>query len=122
MKRTSSAIRLALFAGAVSVSCTRSSPQESKNLTVSVATSLRYAMSELARSYEGTYTDARITLNFGGSGTLAQQIEHGAPSDVVLSAAPKPMDTLAAKGLILPETRRNLLRNEIVLPIPKDSA
>jgi molybdate transport system substrate-binding protein len=61
-------------------------------------------------------------LNFGGSGTLAQQIERGAPADVFFSAAPKPMDMLAAKGLILPDTRRDLLRNELVLIAPQNSA
>ena len=60
-------------------------------------------------------------MNYGASGTLQLQIEQGAPVDVFLSAAPKQMDALAAKGLLLDGTRRDLLRNEVVLIVPKDS-
>ena len=61
------------------------------------------------------YPAAQIDVNYGGSGALAQQIVSGAPVDVFLSAAPKPMDDLAARNLLLPGTRRDLLRNDIVL-------
>jgi len=79
-------------------------------------------MDELAPAYERSRPGIKVNCNFGGSGTLEQQIERGAPADVYLSAASKPMDRLAAHGLILPDTRRNLLRGEIVLIVPKDSA
>ena len=84
-------------------------------LTVSAAASLSNAMRELAANYQGAHPGTIITMNFGSSGMLAQQIEQGAPADVFLSAAPKPMDTLAGKGLIRKDTRRDLLRNEVVL-------
>jgi molybdate transport system substrate-binding protein len=59
--------------------------------------------------------------NLGSSGTLAAQIDQGAPADVFLSAAAKPMDELEANGLIVVGTRRNLLRNSLVLIAPLDS-
>jgi molybdate transport system substrate-binding protein len=90
-------------------------------LTVSVAASLQNAMPEVAAAYEHTQPGTHVELNFGGSGTLEQQIESGAPVDVFFPAAAKPLDTLAAKGLILADTRRDLLRNEIVLVAPRDS-
>jgi molybdate transport system substrate-binding protein len=89
-------------------------------VTVSVAASLQNAMGEIAQSYQQSHPGVRVTFNFGGSGALAQQIERGAPADVFLAASPKPMDALSAKGLILPDTRRDLLRNQIVLIVPKD--
>jgi molybdate transport system substrate-binding protein len=49
------------------------------------------------------------------------QIDQGAPADVFLSAAAKPMDDLQAKGLIVAGTRGNLLRNSLVLIVPLDS-
>ena len=60
--------------------------------------------------------------NYGASGTLQIQIEQGAPVDVFFSAAPKQMDALDSKGLLLAGTRKDLLRNEVVLIVPKDSA
>ena len=82
---------------------------------VSAAASVQDAMRELA-----TIAKIRVAFNFGASGMLAQQIQQGAPADVFLSAAPKPMDTLSAAGLIVEDTRRNLLRNQIVLIVPRD--
>jgi molybdate transport system substrate-binding protein len=78
-------------------------------------------MQELGPAFERAHPGIQIRFNFGGSGALAQQIERGAPVSVFFAAASKPMDTLAAKGLIASETRRDVLRNEIVLIVPKDN-
>ena len=56
-----------------------------------------------------------ITYNFGSSGSLQQQIEQGAPVDVFFSAAAKQMDALQKNQLLLEDTRRNLLQNQVVL-------
>ncbi len=50
-----------------------------------------------------------------------QQITSGAPVDAFISAAEKPMDDLQAKGYVVPGTRRDLLRNSLVLIAPHDS-
>jgi molybdate transport system substrate-binding protein len=63
-----------------------------------------------------------ISANYGASGTLQIQIEQGAPVDIFFSAAPKQMDALDSKGLLLEGTRKDLLRNEVVLIVPKDSS
>jgi molybdate transport system substrate-binding protein len=111
-------IGLAVLSAASMSGCSR----PGATLTVSVAASLQDAMAELKPIYERSHPGVKLTFNFGGSGMLEQQIESGAPVDVLLSAAPKPMDDLEAKGLILPETRRDLLHNQIVLVVPKDAA
>jgi molybdate transport system substrate-binding protein len=108
---------LALLCG-----CAGPSRTETTELTVSVAASLQNAMRDLAPVFEQSNPHTKLSFNFGGSGMLAQQIEQGAPADVFLSAAPKPLGDLAAKGLLLAGTRRDLLRNEVVLIAPKDSA
>jgi molybdate transport system substrate-binding protein len=90
-------------------------------LTVSLAASLRGSIEEITSLYEREHRETQVVLNFGASGMLAQQIEQGAPADVFFSAAPQPMDALASKGLILAGTRRDLLRNQIVLVSPAES-
>jgi len=101
--------------------CGASTRTATTELTASAAASLQNAMVELAPVFEASHANTKVTFNFGGSGTLAQQIEHGAPVDIFIAAAPRPMDELAAKGLLLADTRRDLLRNDVVLVTPKDS-
>jgi len=98
------------------------SPQAHKaDLTVSAAISLKDALDEIKQLYVAANPGVSIVMNYGASGTLQLQIEQGAPVDIFLSAAPKQMDALAAKGLLLDGSRRDLLRNEVVLIVPKDS-
>jgi len=57
-------------------------------------------------------TGTKVRLSFGASGTLARQIEQGAPCDLFLSAAPEWVDVLTVRA------RRDLLRNRLVLVAP----
>ncbi|MGA8766491.1 MAG: molybdate ABC transporter substrate-binding protein [Candidatus Acidiferrales bacterium] len=99
------------------------SPQAAKaDLTVSAAISLKDALDEAKQIYAAANPNVAIAANYGASGTLQLQIEQGAPVDVFLSAAPKQMDALDTKGLLLAGTRKNLLRNEVVLIVPKDDS
>jgi molybdate transport system substrate-binding protein len=90
-------------------------------LTVSAAASLKEGLAETEAAYRQGHADVEFINNFGSSGTLAAQIDQGAPVDIFVSAAAKPMDELAAKGLIVAGSRRNLLRNTLVLIAPLDS-
>jgi molybdate transport system substrate-binding protein len=92
------------------------------SLTVSAAASLENALPLIADAYTRSHPRTKIEFNFGGSGALARQIEDGAPVDIFLSASPEPMDRLAARGLLLGATRRDLLRGEIVLVVPRNGA
>ena len=90
-------------------------------ILVSAAASLKDSLTEIRQSYQKVKTNITINHNFGASGTLLQQIVNGAPADVFISAAQKQMNELQQKNLILPETRRNLLTNTVVLIVPKSS-
>jgi molybdate transport system substrate-binding protein len=90
-------------------------------LTISAAASLKEALAETETAYKQSHANVDFRNNLGSSGTLATQIDQGAPADVFLSAAAKPMEELEAKGLIDAGTRRNLLRNSLVLIAPVDS-
>ena len=96
----------------LAVGCARPTHGE---LTVSAALSLKGALTEVARLYESRRPGVTVHLNFGSSGSLARQIEQGAPVDVFVAAGSREMDALERGGLIDPATRRDLLSNRIVL-------
>lgn len=98
--------------------------QLSASITVSAAISLKDALDELGPIFQSQQhrknggSGTAVTFNYGGSGTLARQIEQGAPVDVFFSAAEKQMDELAAQGLIEAYSRRDLVGNALVLIAP----
>jgi molybdate transport system substrate-binding protein len=95
-------------------------PEKTKQapVTVSAAISLKDALDQLGREYERDHPGAKITFNYAGSGTLQHQIEQGAPVDIFFSAAQKQMDALQSAGLIVPETRHDIVANDLVLIAP----
>ncbi|WP_267383269.1 molybdate ABC transporter substrate-binding protein [Cyanobacterium sp. uoEpiScrs1] len=93
--------------------------QKKITLTVSAASSLQDAMKDILVLYQQENPNVNINYNFGSSGSLQQQIEQGAPTDIFISAAPKQMNNLQKKELLLIETRQNLLKNRVVLIVPK---
>ena len=110
---------MALVALAVSISACHTADRVT--LTLSAATSLKDAIFEAQASYRQGHATIDFSNNFSSSGTLAAQIEQGAPADVFLSAADRPIDDLERKGLIAAGSRRNLLRNSLVLIASRDS-
>lgn len=84
------------------------------DLTVFAAASLKTALDEIETAWESE-TGLDLVISLAGSSALARQIELGAPADLFISASPEWMDTLDAAGLIRPDTRRNLLTNDLVL-------
>lgn len=90
-------------------------------LTLSVAASLQDAMTEVEAEYRHEHGAVEFRNNFGSSGTLAREIEQGAPVDAFLSAGKKPMDQLEAEGMLQPGTRSYFVRNSLVLIAPRGS-
>ncbi len=106
----------------------RGAAEQSDSITVSAAISLKDALDELGPIFQiqqhrkNGGSGTAVTYNYGGSGTLARQIEQGAPVDVFFSAAEKQMDELAAQGLIVADTRHDLVGNALVLIAPAQAA
>ena len=94
---------------------------ESVELHVSAAASLTNAMNELAELYAKDNPNVKIIFNFGSSGAHQQAIENGGETDLFFSAAQKQMNALDEKGELADGTRKDLLRNEVVLIVPIDS-
>jgi molybdate transport system substrate-binding protein len=93
-------------------------PPRPTDLTVSAAISLTESLENIRNLYRRQAPDVSLTLNLAASGILQQQIEQGAPVDVFISASPREMNALQARGLLLSASRANLLRNTLVLVCP----
>ncbi len=87
---------------------------QSPTLTVFAAASLTDTMKAIADAYKAK-TGTSVTLSFGGSNTLAQQIDQGANADIFVSADGQWMDFLARNNRIDAGSRHDLLGNRLVL-------
>ena len=92
-----------------------------QELTFSVAVSMKEAIEELGRRFTRSRPGVVLRYNVGASGDLQKQIEAGAPVDLFVSAAPRQMDELETKGLIVAATRRVFARNLLTVIKPADS-
>ena len=105
--------------------CQPAAKEEAKSepvaLTISAAASLKDAMAEIQTLYQEEVPDTTLTLNFGSSGSLAQQITQGAEVDVFMSASAKDMTSLKDAQFMNDDTVKNILGNEVVLVVPKDA-
>ncbi len=88
--------------------------QAQTTLTVFAASSLTDTMKAIADAYQAK-TGTSVTLSFGGSNTLAQQIDQGASADIFMSADSQWMDFLAKNNRIDTASRKDLLGNRLVL-------
>lgn len=100
---------------------TRGEPSGAAELTVFAAASLTDAVTDISKSFESE-REVRVYTNFASSQTLQVQIERGAPADLFISASPKQMDVLQEKGAIQESSRRDVLRNSLVLVAPTGSS
>lgn len=107
-------ISLALIAGAAPA---RAEPP----VTVFAAASLQGVMAAVSHAWTSQgHPNLRVSLD--SSGTLARQIEQGAPAQIFISADEKWMDRLAKQALLVPGSRKDLLTNTLVLICPADQA
>ena len=88
-------------------------------ITVSAAVSLTDALTAVAREY-ATREHGDVRFNFAASNVLARQITSGAPVDVFISADEDQMNIVATAGMVAPDTRVDLLANQLVIVVPSD--
>jgi molybdate transport system substrate-binding protein len=93
----------------------------SARTVVFAAASLKNALDDIGAAWTASTAKA-IAVSYAASSALARQIEQDAPADVFILADLDWMDYLAARKLIRPETRTNLLGNQLVIIAPKADA
>lgn len=89
-------------------------------LTVFAAASLKSSLDEIAADFEKS--GHSVQISYGGSSTLARQIQYGAPAQVFISANTAWMDVLEQDGMLVAGTRRDLLTNRLVLIAGADTS
>lgn len=108
------------FIAALAITSVARAAETPRPVTVFAAASLQNAMKDIGAAYQKA-GGAPVTFSFGGSSTLARQIEQGAPADLFVSADPDWMNDVEKHGLIQPATRKDILTNHLALVAPKDS-
>ncbi|RYG73369.1 molybdate ABC transporter substrate-binding protein [Lentibacillus lipolyticus] len=106
----------------MSAGCTSQDETEKKEVLISAAASLSDVLAELTDVFEQEHPDVVLSLNYGASGKLAQQISKGAPVDVFLSADQTWMDRLAEQDLLAADTRMNFAHNNLALASSKQKS
>lgn len=108
--------RSTILAAALSVTAAFALPGAvlAAEITVFAAASLKNALDAIAADWSAD-TGNTVVISYGGSSTLARQIQEGAPADLFISAAVNWMDILQTENMVVAESRRNLLGNDLVL-------
>ncbi|MFK5977980.1 MAG: molybdate ABC transporter substrate-binding protein [Rhizobiaceae bacterium] len=86
-------------------------------LVLYVAASMKEAVEEISTTYEKS-CDCKIVISIGGTGTLARQIEHGAPADIFISADKEWMDYLSEKQAINQGSIKIIAQNQLIIVAP----
>lgn len=71
----------------------------SGTVNVAAAASLKTGFTELAATFEKQHPGSKVSLQFAGSATLANQIIQGSPTDVFASADEKNMEKIGDRAL-----------------------
>ena len=88
----------------------------SESITVAAAASLRLALPDIAAAFHEAGNPSP-TLVFGASGSLARQIEHGAPYDVFASADEVLVKRLIEQGLIAADSLATYAEGVLALAV-----
>jgi molybdate transport system substrate-binding protein len=87
------------------------------SINVFGAASLTAAFGQIKTKFEAANPNIKVTYNFAGSNTLAQQITSGALADVFASADTKNMDKVNS----LVNTPQTFAKNKVVVIIPANN-
>ncbi len=89
-------------------------------LIVFAASSLTDAFDEIGKAFTAQHPGVEVTFSYGGSSTLAAQINEGSPADVFASANDKQMGVVQTAGRIAGETTL-FVTNRLVVITPSSN-
>jgi molybdate transport system substrate-binding protein len=83
-------------------------------LHLSAAASLKDSLNELTDSFSRKNPGVSFVKNYGGSGSMAQQLQNGVPMDLFISANEQWIDFLKQQRLLSPNSVADLAYNSLV--------
>ncbi|NIJ05886.1 molybdate ABC transporter substrate-binding protein [Frigoribacterium faeni] len=92
-------------------------PAPTGSITVLAAASLTGPLDEIVDAFEARTPGAEVTVSYGGSSALAQQVVAGSPVDAFLSASSATMRTVADADLVEGEPV-TFARNSLQIAVP----
>jgi molybdate transport system substrate-binding protein len=93
---------------------------EPGEIVVAAASDLQFAFTEISQIFE-EQTGSRVTLVFGSTGHLTQQIENGAPYDLLASASADYIQRLLDQGLVLEDSVQVYAYGRLVIAVNRGS-
>jgi molybdate transport system substrate-binding protein len=93
---------------------------ESGTLTVLAASSLAEAFTGLKKQFEADHPGVTVRLAFDSSATLAEQVNQGAPADVLATADERTMRSVADAGGI-DGAAKTFATNRLAMVVPADN-
>lgn len=100
-------------------STTSSRAGETTELNVHVASSMSAVFTSIGDAFEDQFPDVAVKFNFGGSATLATQIQQGAPADIVVMADSSNIEKLIASGDVRASDIADLAYNKLAILVQR---
>ena len=104
----------------IACSKTETKKEEPKNVNLFIAASLTDAVGEIVKDFEAENEGVKVVVNADSSGKLKSQILEGFDCDIFLSASTKEVEELKEKGLIVENSTKDLLENQLAIIASKD--
>ncbi|MFQ5639786.1 MAG: molybdate ABC transporter substrate-binding protein [bacterium] len=114
--------RILFVTATLLVACFSEPNTGNQTVTISAAASLATVLPQICQAFAKDYPDVKLSLNFAASSILAKQIDHGARVDLFLSANRDWVDYLQEKEKLQAHSRRDFLKNRLVLIAARKSA
>jgi molybdate transport system substrate-binding protein len=121
IKRVISSLLLLLMAGCAAQilpgqSVSSDTATSAPDLTVAAAADLQFAFADMEIAFEKE-TGKKVTMVYGSTGQLVQQVENGAPYDLLAAANISYIDQLTEEGLARKDSIEVYARGHLVLAV-----
>jgi molybdate transport system substrate-binding protein len=98
-----------------------SQPEGQTEIRIAAAADLRFALDDLAKTFQSRNPSFRLATTYGSSGNFFSQLSNKAPFDVFLSADSSYPQKLVDQGLASPATLFHYAFGRIVVWVPNES-